>query len=208
MLSSNTPIVDWSGRRVWLIGASDGIGLALGQLLLTKGASLVVSARREEALAQRFPAPAVRKLPLDVNDSSAVGRAIEQLQAEDRLPDVVVWMVGQYEPTGLLELSPQTAKAVLQTNLLSADSRLVWSTALAVWGDSSNKPVGSYWPTIQTTTSGKRSSACSCSMARPTALESLTSKGSLRTAGAGKRCASASSRRADTTRLAPLVSSS
>lgn len=150
MPSSNTPIVDWAGRRVWLIGASDGIGLALGQLLLTKGASLVVSARRAEALAQHFPAPAVRKLPLDVNDSSAVGRAIEQLQAEDHLPDVVVWMVGQYEPTGLLELSPQTAKAVLQTNLLSAYDALAavlpaWRHRLAVSNHATEEP-SRYWP--------------------------------------------------------------
>jgi NAD(P)-dependent dehydrogenase (short-subunit alcohol dehydrogenase family) len=131
MLSSNTPIVDWSDRTVWLIGASDGIGLALGQLLQTRGATLVVSARRAEALAQHFPDPAVLKLPLDVNDSDAMRLAVEQLQAKHHLPDVVVWMVGQYEPTALLDLSPQAAKAVLQTNLLSAYDAL--AAVLPAW---------------------------------------------------------------------------
>jgi NAD(P)-dependent dehydrogenase (short-subunit alcohol dehydrogenase family) len=150
MLSSNAPIVHWSNRTVWLIGASDGIGLALGQLLRAKGATLVVSARRAEALEERFPDPSVLKLPLDVNDSGAMGRALERLQDQSHLPDVVVWMVGQYEPTGLLELSPQAAKAVLQTNLLSAYDALAavmpaWRHQLA---DSSQATQGSSppWP--------------------------------------------------------------
>lgn len=131
MLSSNAPIVDWSNRTVWLIGASDGIGLALGQLLQARGATLVVSARRAQALEEHFPDPSVLKLPLDVNDSGAMRQALRRLQAQSHLPDVVVWMVGQYEPTGLLELSPQTAKAVLQTNLLSAYDAL--AAVLPAW---------------------------------------------------------------------------
>lgn len=150
MLSSNAPIVDWSNRTVWLIGASDGIGLALGQLLRARGATLVVSARRAQALEEHFPDPAVVKLPLDVNDSSAVGQALKQLQAQSHLPDVVVWMVGQYEPTGLLELSPQTAKAVLQTNLLSAYDALAavlpaWRQQLADSGQAAQGS-GRRWP--------------------------------------------------------------
>jgi NAD(P)-dependent dehydrogenase (short-subunit alcohol dehydrogenase family) len=150
MLSSNTPIVDWSNRTVWLVGASDGIGLALGQLLRAKGATLVVSARRAEALEQNFPEPAVVKLPLDVNDSSAMGRALERLQAQGHLPDVVIWMVGQYEPTGLLELSPQAAKAVLQTNLLSAYDAL--AAVLPAWrhqltdSNETSQASGLRWP--------------------------------------------------------------
>ena len=32
-LQLNTPITDWQGRRVWLVGASTGIGLACAQAL-------------------------------------------------------------------------------------------------------------------------------------------------------------------------------
>ena len=150
MLSSNAPIVDWSKRTVWLIGASDGIGLALGQLLRARGATLVVSARRAQALEEHFPDSAVVKLPLDVNDSGAVGQALRRLHAQSQLPDVVVWMVGQYEPTGLLELSPQTAKAVLQTNLLSAYDALAavlpaWRQRLADSSQSS-QDAHQHWP--------------------------------------------------------------
>jgi hypothetical protein len=41
-LQLNTPITDWHGRRVWLVGASTGIGLACAQALRAAGAQVVV----------------------------------------------------------------------------------------------------------------------------------------------------------------------
>ena len=46
----NPKISDWQGKRVWLLGASSGIGAALGQLLLARGARVVFSARHVERL--------------------------------------------------------------------------------------------------------------------------------------------------------------
>mgnify|MGYP001373301298 CR=1 FL=1 len=131
MWTSNHPIRQWRGRRVWLIGASDGIGLALGRELLKQGASLVVSARRAEALSQEFPEPSVTKCPLDVTDPRSLQQTIRHLQQIEQLPDVVIWLVGQYEPSPLLELQPERAKAVLQVNLLSAYDAL--AAVLPIW---------------------------------------------------------------------------
>ena len=43
-LQLNTPLTHWQGRRVWLVGASTGIGLACAQALRAAGAQVVVSA--------------------------------------------------------------------------------------------------------------------------------------------------------------------
>jgi short-subunit dehydrogenase len=46
----NKPIRDWAAQRVWIIGASSGIGAALALALLERGACVALSARRADAL--------------------------------------------------------------------------------------------------------------------------------------------------------------
>jgi len=50
-MALNSRITDWSDKRVWLIGASTGIGASLAGALLGRGARVAVTARNEAALA-------------------------------------------------------------------------------------------------------------------------------------------------------------
>ena len=48
-MALNQKITDWDGKRVWLVGASTGIGAALAAALFERGARVAVSARSEAA---------------------------------------------------------------------------------------------------------------------------------------------------------------
>ena len=46
----NPKITDWQGKRVWLVGASSGIGAAVAKELLQRGARVAISGRSLEKL--------------------------------------------------------------------------------------------------------------------------------------------------------------
>lgn len=115
----NPKVSDWSGKRVWIIGASTGIGEALARDLAGLGAWLVLSARgvdRLEALARSLPAASA--LPLDLSDSDALPAAV--CRAAERLGglDMVIFNAGTYQPLRAWELTPQNIRATLNLNLL------------------------------------------------------------------------------------------
>lgn len=98
-MSLNPPLTHWAGRRVWIVGASSGIGLALAGRLHALGAELWLSARRTEPL-QAFvdSHPGARALPLDATDDAALRQAVAQF-ADGPCPDLVCYCAGHYAPT-------------------------------------------------------------------------------------------------------------
>jgi NAD(P)-dependent dehydrogenase (short-subunit alcohol dehydrogenase family) len=92
----NPPMADWSGRRVWLLGASTGIGRALAQELHARGAQVFISARGEAAL-QSFVAdhPGAQARPLDATDVQAVAHVAREI-AEGGGVDCAVYCAGHY----------------------------------------------------------------------------------------------------------------
>ena len=97
-MSLNPPLQQWRGKRVWLVGASTGIGLALAQRLHALGATVIVSARQIEALkAFVRDHPGSIALPLDVTDRAAVRRTAGAALADGPL-DLVCYCAGHYHP--------------------------------------------------------------------------------------------------------------
>ena len=94
-MALNPRLDDWSGRAVWVIGASSGIGRATASALYRRGARVAVSARQAAAL-DGFVAehPGSLALPLDVGDRegthAAAIQVIEQLGRLDLGQSVVI----------------------------------------------------------------------------------------------------------------------
>lgn len=87
---------DFNGKRYWLVGASEGLGLALAQKLSAAGADLILSARNPDSLAAAvasLPGKA-SALPLDVGSPDSVRTAAASLGPIDG----VVFLAGVYWP--------------------------------------------------------------------------------------------------------------
>lgn len=97
-MSLNTPIENWQGRVVWLIGASTGIGEATARALHARGAQVVVSARSAPALS-RFTAqhPGSMALPLDVTSRVGVAQAAQTIMQTTGRLDLVMHCAGHYK---------------------------------------------------------------------------------------------------------------
>lgn len=104
----NPPLTSWQGRRVWVVGASSGIGQATAGALLDQGARVVISARNALALqsfAQSHPgAPAdpltgdlrVEAVPMDVTDAASVASAARAVLASGPI-DVLLYCAGYFK---------------------------------------------------------------------------------------------------------------
>ncbi|MCX7286799.1 MAG: SDR family NAD(P)-dependent oxidoreductase [Rhodobacterales bacterium] len=105
---------DFRAKRYWLVGASEGLGLALAQKLSAAGAELILSARNPETLAAAvasLPGKATA-LPLDVGDSASVTAAAAQLGALDGM----VFLAGVYWPMRAQDWDAKAAEAMADIN--------------------------------------------------------------------------------------------
>lgn len=119
-MSLNPSLTDWRGKRVWLVGASSGIGRAVAEQLHARGAQVIVSARQQPLL-QAFAEthPGSQAVALDVTDARAVQEAAVRLQSEGDL-DLVCYCAGYYRPMRADSLALPELLQHQQVNLTGA----------------------------------------------------------------------------------------
>lgn len=118
-MSLNRPIRDWRGLRVWVVGASSGIGAGLAAALLVRGARVAVSARRAAEL-ERMAAPhggRALAVPLDVTDAAAVVPALQRVVSAWGGVDLVVLCSGTHQPVRAWELDAAEARRLVDVNV-------------------------------------------------------------------------------------------
>ncbi|MGB8053182.1 MAG: SDR family NAD(P)-dependent oxidoreductase, partial [Azonexus sp.] len=111
----NPKIVDWSGKRVWLVGASSGIGAALAGELARLGARVALSARSVDKL-RALDIPDALLLPCDATDTASLAGARASLLAAWRGVDLVIYLAGDYVPMRTKDFDLAVAEKVITVN--------------------------------------------------------------------------------------------
>lgn len=107
-------------RKVWIVGASSGIGRTLAVELAKRGDSLALSARNAEALHQLNAelGGGHLVLPLDVADAAAVAQATADLKKAWQHIDSIIFMAGAYTPVPISDMTLDDARNIVTVNLL------------------------------------------------------------------------------------------
>ncbi|MFN3579574.1 MAG: SDR family NAD(P)-dependent oxidoreductase, partial [Pseudomonas sp.] len=106
-------------KRIWLTGASSGIGQSLAEQLAAAGHLLALSARSEEplqAIARRYPGQ-ILVLPADLTDSAAVSAVGEAIAREWGALDWTILNAGTCEYVEVAAFEADMFRRVMQTNV-------------------------------------------------------------------------------------------
>ena len=118
-----TPITNWVGKKVWIIGASFGIGKSLAELLAHKGAILSLSGRSESALDDVKSSLTSKEhmvKVVDVGSEESLRRAFESILERFKKIDVIIYCAGTYHPGPFLQGSSIDFVQTLDTNFMGA----------------------------------------------------------------------------------------
>tara|TARA_Y100000815_G_scaffold272666_1_gene302055 strand:- start:506 stop:1270 length:765 start_codon:yes stop_codon:yes gene_type:complete len=112
---------DFKDRKIWLTGASSGIGYELACLLIQAGAKIVVSARTEEKLNQlvQLSPGSVKSIPFDVKQFEQYPLICQQvIQAYDGL-DIIILNAGNCKYIDVKNFQADTVNEMMQVNFMS-----------------------------------------------------------------------------------------
>lgn len=112
-----------SGQRIWVIGASSGIGAELAMELQRRGAHVAITARRRERL-EEVAGGAMEIVPADASDPKAIAAAAATASSALGGLDTVVWCAAYWRQTDATEWDTTEFARHVQTNLLGLNALL------------------------------------------------------------------------------------
>ncbi len=110
-----------SGRTMWVVGASSGIGAALAKELVDRGARVAISARREDAL-DVVAAGRMTVVPLDVTDRAALDAAAARIRHELGEIDTVIFNAGFWQRMDAIAWDRDLFARHVEVNLLGLNN--------------------------------------------------------------------------------------
>ena len=116
-MSLNPKIEKWNGQRVWVIGASYGIGAELGRELIKLGARVALSARSTDLLNQIAANTDAVVVPLDITEVDTVRAAAVTINGAWSGIDLVLIVAGTHVEMRANDFDLARAKKLLQVNV-------------------------------------------------------------------------------------------
>ncbi|OYW80379.1 MAG: short-chain dehydrogenase [Polynucleobacter sp. 32-46-5] len=111
-------ISNFSGQRIWIIGASSGIGEACAKALFQAGAKVALSSRRAERLTALADKQDALVLPLDVTHQEQLASAYQTLLQNWGGLDLMLFVSGVYNPLRADNFDFEVAQKTIDANLL------------------------------------------------------------------------------------------
>jgi len=117
---------DFQNRRVWITGASSGIGEALARAFHEAGAKLILSARREEELRRVQAAcggePNTRVMPFDVTETKSLQEKTPEALAMFGGVDILVLNAGITQRSRTRETDESVYRRLMEVNFFGPEA--------------------------------------------------------------------------------------
>ena len=105
-------------KKIWITGASSGIGKAVAEKFANEGWKVAVSARRKELLDELAKNPNIASFPLDVTNRNQINEVFKNILDNFGDLDICLFSSGTYEPKDEQNIDPDKIKNVINVNFL------------------------------------------------------------------------------------------
>ncbi len=105
-------------KKIWITGASSGIGKAVAEKFANEGWLVAVSARRKELLDELAKNPNIVSFPLDITNRDQIKEVFNNILNKFKDLDVCLFSSGTYEPKDEQNIDPDKIKNVINVNFL------------------------------------------------------------------------------------------
>ncbi len=103
-------------KKIWITGASSGIGKALALKFAKENWQVAISARRKELLDQIAEDKNISSFPLDVTDDSKVQEVVSNILNKFKDIDLCVFCSGAYDPKLEQEINKKQIRKIMDIN--------------------------------------------------------------------------------------------
>jgi short-subunit dehydrogenase len=103
-------------KKIWITGASSGIGKALAEKFAAEGWKVAASARRKEILDKMSEHENIFSYPLDVTNQDQIKNSFEKIIKDFNGLNLCVFSSGTYDPKLEQEINIEQNKFVMETN--------------------------------------------------------------------------------------------